>query len=225
MNIYGTFKPVNELRRYLKSETKTVKFSDRIDDSWVFDFLIFLSIDSFNANLIQLRKPVFLETNIVICDSIHKLMHTNLTILDFSLDLKSQMPTSNLRMKDNLIDDLIKKATDGSLLNKLMTLIYSIPKHSTQKNVKIACINWLFNQHLDVNDIFNSLNVQRQLKSDIIELLMSKAIEPYRRAFDRFDISNPDTLKLAKECKVDIFELNYGFAVYRDKLKNEARVN
>lgn len=221
MLLYGFTQSPDLLRKRLsKYVTKTVPSAFVVDETWnVFDWLIYTSFDNFLANYRVLRTDVFTNKCVVVCDSHHLLSNIEGLVVINDSPITRNKKLLNLRVNDTYVDDLIDQVVAGSLLNKLMTYVYEIQKNFVQKSVKNTCINWLFNQHLDLaKQLANVRQIPLSVKSNIQQHLLSKTVLPYRQAF--LDLSNavPIDVVCAKY-KIDIFEVNYCTAIYKDILK------
>ena len=167
----------------------------------------------------------------------------NINLIDFKPVSKYSGTISNISLphampkryyvKDTFIADLISITIRGSLLNMLMTWIYSLPKVNLQTTVKNAVVEWLFNGDGDYQIIYDRLRVISQIGGTKLDegmkILTSKNIENYILAFNHIartttSYNAVDVDNVSKLFSVDTFELNYCIHIYRE-LINRSRDN
>lgn len=152
------------------------------------------------------------NTNVVICCALQEIewiTHAN----PFSKIGTNYKPVScnRLMFADKFLENLIENIVKGSLLNRLMTAIYNIPKPATQKAVKMEIIHWLFEgQDWDLRA---SLSKHYSKIDSVLAVIKDPIMKPYLLAFSHIaktygkNVADLSTVK--EKYGTDLFELNY----------------
>jgi hypothetical protein len=118
------------------------------------------------------------------------------------------------------LTDMVRR---GSLLNPIMTLIYTIPS-TTQSQVKEAVMAYLFGKHsLDklkqvLNTISGSTGLTSTMKNSLLDVLASDVGKEYLKAFKAYKEAKKNNKPLApkdlvKRFKVTEYEIKYILSV------------
>lgn len=141
------------------------------------------------------------------------------------------------RQNGHYLSRLVQFVQQGSLLNPLMTLIYTMPS-SIQAQVKAAVVKWLYyakaEPYLDkyFDEIEGSLT--KRVRQKFKDILFTEVGKNFQSAFKAYRTTKTDNLvKLSKQHSVADYEMRYILSVVRgldqtftdsfDKAKNRKK--
>lgn len=149
-----------------------------------------------------------------------------------SIGLKSK-PMVVQRKDEDFVVTLVDRVIKGSLLNPLMTFLYTLPSATHQTPLKVKVAQWLYDSK-SVPDLFKSFDALKQVqltqrhKDKFAAILDSDIGRNFQAFFKDYRVAkklNP-TLNIDALCKkhsVDPYEVRYLLSVLNDVSKqNEA---
>jgi hypothetical protein len=209
-----------------------------------FKCLIVLTHGDFKKNSKILLLPEFDETKVLFFSHAMRLNeYKGLTPLDFKPDpeypgygftlehelnvraLKKNQTTEVLRENGNYLDSIIAHVREGSLLNALMTFIYSLPS-AHQARVKLLFAHWLYQGKApkELEKAIAALPIETKVVTKILKklevLLFTDVGRAYQKAFKEFKASDKNMAKvdsIAKKNNVSPYEMKYLLSVIKDE--------
>lgn len=201
--------------------------------------IMFLSNRSFRRNLDKLNSDRYKKvTGILFASPLDINEYNNIVPLDFEesndihldafmlksiqgseFQLDSDLTVVSKRKVDylNIVMEHIKSF--GSLLNPLMSFIYTLPNGTHQKPLKEIVCSWIYNNDTvkslerTLKSKENSMPLSAKQKQRIIELMSSDIANKYKNAIVAYrasEVKDEDLLKrLVSEYEVSAYELRY----------------
>lgn len=207
-----------------------------------YKLVLVLTYSDFARNLPVFKSEAYRNTQIILFASAMRIAeYTGMTFLDFDRDkehpeygfnfkplnlraLRTQKPAEIVRTKGKYLSKIIKHVKEGSLLNPLMTFIYTLPSVA-QTEVKIAVAKWLVESRKDpeLAKLLSNLKtttVTERVKNKLSDILMTDLGVAYRKAFAEYrtqkkagDVKFP---RIAKDFGVAEYEMKYLLSVMED---------
>lgn len=116
----------------------------------------------------------------------------------------------------------------GSLLNPLMTFVYTLPSGSHQKPVKEMVCRWLY-EDSDISELEKSLDkvsvsmsFSSKQKKRLIDILSSDVARKYKNALAEYkrSVQNEETIyKIVYKWSVSAYELRYILSIVKSESK------
>lgn len=206
------------------------------------DWLLVLDYDDIIRNLNILNSLPYLDTNVVLVTSMVRLSNLQGVItLDCTVQpdyfgskfvefqFEKGVPM-RYTVQDSFIQRLITIAVEGSLLNTLMTWVYTLTKSGAQSSIKNIVVRWLFTGKGDFQVLQAAINSGSKLEpnkvAELMEIMMSSTIDKYIRAFRYIGqhwngLDDIDTSYLNSRFGVDPFEINYCTHLYSKQLSKD----
>lgn len=139
------------------------------------------------------------------------------------------------RLDNKYLTVLIEAAKHGSLLNPLMTLIYTMPGATQQSTVKEAVADYLFKgtKLAKLEAVFDSMPdapISQKHRDGLRTILVSEIGENYRTAFEAYRKQKSDSGKtpsLAAICKkhgTSEYEMSYIRSIVENRTKNKSLI-
>jgi hypothetical protein len=207
------------------------------------DTLFLLSFSDFKRNLVRLNSEEYLKKTVVLFAPIVKVKYlTHAYFLDVKSDKGMYSITSEYKnlcienlerqlskpFKKRTVKEentefkylLIDGVRSGSLLNPLMTLLYSVKAEGSVK-IKEMVLSWLVSPKQDIASLSKQLKssyewgtVSSKFCGALIELLSSDLGQRYKMVLSKIEAikatgEKPNTVALAKKHEVDDYELRY----------------
>lgn len=200
-----------------------------------FKYLLLLSTLDFARNLSRLGPDtkVFVFSNPIDLSQFRGLRNIDFApVDDFSfkytdLDMNAVLkgiPVPIKRVKSDFLMRLISSVKHGSLLNPLMTFIYSLSSQN-QNTVKFASVRYLYEGHSEnllISNVASCLSERATEK--LLSILTTSVASTYADALQRIRLlrkqrSEVDIPALAKTLSVSSYELSYMMSVVLDVTK------
>lgn len=148
----------------------------------------------------------------------------NLHSLDLTKISKKIEHTEVTKINGNYLSNLISYVQKGSLLNSLMTFIYTLPS-SSQSLVKVAVVKWLYlnkpRSYLDnILDDLGSTIVTKKCRERLKKILFTEVGTQYQKAFIEYKSMKADgkanLVKIAKQYGVSDYEMRYILSIVEE---------
>jgi hypothetical protein len=118
--------------------------------------------------------------------------------------------------------ELVERVREGSLLNPLMSFIYTLPSSTHQKPIKLLAATSIVSGSsqskiyaaLDHFNRTSGFTISPKAIKTLIEILESPAAYSYRKAF--VDLRTRNLQDVVKDHDIDSYEMNYMMSVTRD---------
>lgn len=207
--------------------------------------LLVLTVSDLVANKIALESKLFKDVKVILFANAMKISDFHgITPLDFEpspehpgfgfklkgLNLQPVKRPSLIhskieRKQGKYLENLVCHVRSGSLLNPLMTFLYTLPS-SVQTRVKLAVVKWLYNSKTEkelekilgeIPDILLTTRVVDRLKSILLTNIGSnyqKAFADYRKAKKAGEV--PKVPALVKKYGISDYELRYILSIIKD---------
>lgn len=209
-------------------------------------FLFLLTASDLTGNINMLMTSPYRDTRVFVFGSPMKLhIVAGVKPLDFevnpeqpgfgfklsSLSLtpvrKAKVQSALKRRTEKYLEHLLTHVQEGSLLNPLMTAIYSLPSTS-QTKVKIVSVSWIYKSktvaQLDeaLDQLSSSgIKISAAFRTKLTDILTSDAAKKYQAAFseyrkDKVHTAAPSIQKIARQFGTVEYEMTYILSVLRD---------
>lgn len=201
-------------------------------------YLMFLTTRDLMHNLAMLQTPKYAECSAIVFANPMKLAELHgiqpldfepnpdyqgfgftLKNLDMSRFKSYKGSDSVVRHNGRYLEKLVHFVQQGSLLNPLMTLIYTMPS-VMQNAVKAAAIKWLYFGKTDpyLDKYFDEIDgsVTKRVRQKFKEILFTEVGRNFQAAFKSYRTSKTENLvKLSKQFCVSDYEMRYILSVVR----------
>ena len=204
-----------------------------------------------NASRLLLRK--YDDTHVFVFDAAISLCSLEVTPVDYESDpecpkfgfkhkalsrskIKSvKAKCQHVYRKFDILPHLVSFVRTGSLLNPLMTFIYSLPT-PIQTKVKVAVVSWIYfsKSAKSLEKLFNSIQgiqLSDRVKEKARDILLSEVAQKYQNFFVAYR-DDTSVMQRLRDFNVSPYEVNYilsivnsdnNFADSYDKAKNRKK--
>lgn len=217
-----------------------------------FKILLVLTNGDFKRNLPLFKSKAYENVKVVFFANAMRLFeYKNLVGLDYVPDpefpgygfklsakidmraFKKDAPNDVVRENGNYLDNIMAHVREGSLLNPLLTFIYSIPAPN-QLHVRLLFAHYLYEGRKpdELRKAINALPIENKVIQKILnkveQLVFNSVGEAFKAAFADFRKDNKDKTKIptiARRHKVSEYEMKYLLAILSDEESGKAYIH